>query len=111
MNTAQVKTLQYWNGKYPELMQQAIRRVQDQQAGFGQTSDFSSIMGNLTNLLQSYGQYRIASDVANSGTSANRGVVNLPVAPAGTKTINWVLVGGVGLLAVVGILIFVKRKR
>ena len=111
MNAAQQKTLNYWNQRYPALVAQAVQNLQASQAGFGQTSDFSSVMDNLTNLLTSYGQYKIASDVANSGTSANRGVLNLPATPAGAGSTNWVLIGGVGLLAIVGLVVFMRKRR
>ena len=109
MNPMQQQTFQYWQRRYPSLMRQALKQAGV--TGFGQTGTFSSIMSNLSGLLTSYGQYRIASDVANSATAANRNVLSLPGSAVGGSSTNWVLIGGVALIAVVGIAMFAGRRK
>ena len=112
MNAAQQKTFNYWKARYPALMNQAVAQANATgQPGFGQTDTFSSIMGNLTNLLTSYGQYKIASDVATSGSTANRNILSLPGSGVGGSSMNWIMIGGVALIAIVGIAIFAKRRK
>lgn len=110
MNQAQSATFRYWQKKYPALVAQAVQAAGVAgQPGFGQTDTFDSIMGSLNSLLTSYGQYKIASDVATSQTSANKNILSLP--GTGSTATNWLLIGGVGLLAVVGIVLFARKRR
>lgn len=112
MNAAQVTVYRYWKARHPDLMRTAVARAgATGMTGFGQTDTFSSVMGNLTNLLTSYGQYKIASDVAASTTAANRNVLSLPGSGTTGSSMNWIMIGGVALIAIVGIAIFAKRRK
>lgn len=106
MNQAQTATINYWKRTQPALFKQAAKGV----PGFGQTDTFDSIMGNLNSLLTSYGQYKIASDVATSQANANRNVTALPGSGTGVSR-NWLMIGGIGLIAVVAAVLLFRRKR
>ena len=118
MTSAQVATLNYWKRRYPRLYAQAYRQANvHAHTGLGQadttssgTSTFDSIMGGLSGLLTSYGQYRIASDVVNSQTSARQNILSLPGSGVGSTT-NWLMIGGVALVAIVGIAVFLKKRK
>jgi len=108
MTPVQTATLNYWKGKYPAQFAQAL--AASGVVGFGQTSTFNDIMSNLTGVLTSYGQYRVASQIAASGASANRNVLALPGSGT-TGTTNWILYGGIALVALVAIGIFMKKRK
>jgi len=110
MTPEQTATLQYWQKRFPR--QFAIAARANGVTGFGQTSTFNDVLSSLTGLLTSYGQYKVASDIATSGTAANRGLLALPGSGVtGTGTTNWILYGGIGLVAVVGIVLFTRKKK
>lgn len=119
MNSAQRQTLAYWKRTQPALYAQAVAQFHAAgnpmagMAGFGQSTgtDFNSILGNLTNLLTSYGQYKVATDVANSQTSANRSILSLPGTTAGgTSMTTWLILGGAVLVGLVAFLGFRKKR-
>jgi len=108
MTPVQLATLNYWKQKYPAQFAQAL--AASGVVGFGQTSTFNDIMGSLTGVLTSYGQYRVASQIADSGNAANRNVLSLPGSGT-TGTTNWILYGGIALVALVAIGIFMKKRK
>lgn len=110
MTPEQTATLSYWQKRFPRLFSLAARQAGV--TGFGQTTDFNSILGSLTGLLTSYGQYKVATDIATSGQAANRGLMTLPGSGVVTTgTTNWILYGGIALVAVVGIVLFTRKKK
>lgn len=112
MNAAQTATLQYWQKRFPRQYAQAVR-LAGVDTGFGQTSTgstFDSILGGLSGLLTSYGQYKIASQVVSSQQAASQNVLALP-GSAGSTTTNWLLYGGIALVAVVAVVLIAKKRK
>lgn len=113
MTSAETATLKYWQARFPRQFAQAARVAGV--TGFGQTdttgtSTFDSVMGSLTGLLTSYGQYKVASQIADSQTAAKSGVLTLP-GSATTGTTNWILYGGIALVGLVALAVFMKKRR
>ena len=113
MTPAELATLNYWRKRFPRQFAQAAHAAGI--TGFGQTdttgSTFDSVMGSLTGLLTSYGQYRVASQIADSQTAAKSGVLALPGNTSGAGTTNWILYGGIALVGLVVVAVFMKRRK
>lgn len=111
MNPAQTATLKYWQTRYPAQFAQALQNAGV--SGFGQTGTFNDIMSSLTGLLTSYGQYKVATDIATSQSSANRNLLGLPGSGVAgvTGSTNWILYGGIALVGVVVLMFVMKKKK